>query len=345
DTILIPITLAWPDSALSPSPTFFYFQAGPFLWSFDILMSFVPASLEKEVAAKLQMARKYVCSRFPIDVSLVVLDVVLLLGVLEEHFRIFTLLRLIRILKLKRVLTVFENRLVAAGNMKAVPYLTILQCIATVLAVNHVLASLLFYVGRMGTRIEATSNWVDFYEMSFRTPLSQYMTCFNWVIAEYTPAPFPNQPQNEVEQLLIIVIILTCLPLLGAQIGKIGGTLNTMKEKARERDMVRRDLQRFLQRKNAPTRLTRRMLTSLDDVLDSKDSPLNVKEPIALKFLPSSLLDERAPGREDEREARRPHALLDAHGRASRACWSAQRRVPGSQRGAGREYLHQRAAR
>ena len=27
DTILIPITLAWPDSALSPSPTFFYFQA------------------------------------------------------------------------------------------------------------------------------------------------------------------------------------------------------------------------------------------------------------------------------------------------------------------------------
>jgi len=292
DTILIPITLAWPDSALSPSPTFFYFQAGPFLWSFDILMSFVPASLEKEVSAKLQMARKYVCSRFPIDVSLVVLDVVLLLGVLEEHFRIFTLLRLIRILKLKRVLTVFENRLVAAGNMKAVPYLTILQCIATVLAVNHVLASLLFYVGRMGTRIEATSNWVDFYEMSFRSPLSQYMTCFNWVIAEYTPAPFPNQPQNEVEQLLIIVIILTCLPLLGAQIGKIGGTLNTMKEKARERDMVRRDLQRFLQRKNAPTRLTRRMLTSLDDVLDSKDSPLNVKEPIALKFLPSSLLDE-----------------------------------------------------
>ena len=34
---------------------------------------------------------------------------------------------------------------------------------------------------------------------------SVFRTCFNWVIAEYTPAPFPNQPQNEVEQLLIIV--------------------------------------------------------------------------------------------------------------------------------------------
>ncbi|CAE7411919.1 AKT1 [Symbiodinium natans] len=291
DTALIPITLAWPDSDAFPSPSFFYFQAGPFLWSFDILMNFGPAVLEKDVSVKLQLARRYVCSRFPIDLSLVILDVVLLLRVLQEHFRVFTLLRLIRILKLRRVLTVFENRLVAAGNMKAVPYLTILQCIATVLAVNHVLACVVFYVGRLG-RLIAENNWLDEYDMNNHSSVSQYMTCFNWVIAEYTPAPFPKQPHNEMEQLLIIVIILTCLPLLGAQIGKIGGTLNTMKEKARERDMVRRDLQRFLQRKNAPTRLTRRMLTSLDDVLDSKDSPLNVKEPIALKFLPSSLLDE-----------------------------------------------------
>ena len=30
------------------------------------------------------------------------------------------------------------------------------------------------------------------------------------------------------------VIILSCLPLLGAQIGKISGTLNSMKEKAKD---------------------------------------------------------------------------------------------------------------
>ena len=38
-------------------------------------------------------------------------------------------------------------------------------------------------------------------------------TCFNWVIAEYTPAPFPNQPQNELEQLLILATQLDSMEL------------------------------------------------------------------------------------------------------------------------------------
>ena len=61
---------------------------------------------------------------------------------------------------------------------------------------------------------------------------------FNWVIAEYTPAPYPFTATNEAEQALVLVIILTCLPMLGAQIGIISGTLNKMNEKAKERNGV-----------------------------------------------------------------------------------------------------------
>ena len=69
---------------------------------------------------------------------------------------------------------------------------------------------------------------------------------FNWVIAQYTPAPFPYRAQSEIEEVLILEpylksrrpahlrplkhllplaqgMILICLPLLGAQIGKITG--------------------------------------------------------------------------------------------------------------------------
>ena len=38
--------------------------------------------------------------------------------------------------------------------------------------------------------------------------------------------------------------------------------------------------------------MLRKLLDSLSDVLESKDSPMDVKEPIALKFLPSTLLEE-----------------------------------------------------
>ncbi|CAE7266204.1 unnamed protein product [Symbiodinium pilosum] len=287
DTVLIPLALAWPSDPTADSPTTFYFQVGPGLWSFDIFMSFVPAVLQVSP----MVAWSYLRTRFPLDVGIVVLDMVLLLELIEDRWRALTLLRLTRIMKFRGVMIALENRLAAKGNMKFVLYLTIFQCIAQVLAVNHVLACVLFYAGRFSAE-QGLQNWIDEYNITADGPGFQYMKCFNWAIAQYTPAPFPYQPQNEYEQSATIVIILTCLPLLGAQIGKIGGTLNLLKEKAKERDTVRRDLQRWLFKTHAPEKLTRKLLDSLTDVLESKDSPMDIKEPIALKFLPSTLLEE-----------------------------------------------------
>lgn len=105
----------------------------------------------------------------------------------------------------------------------------------------------------------------------------QYLISFNWVIAQYTPAPFPQQAQNYWEECAVILIILTCLPLLGSEIAKVSGTVNLLTEKSRERDKLRRDLQRWLRMTHAPERLVATMLDSLQDVLRSKDSPLEVK--------------------------------------------------------------------
>ncbi|CAE7790108.1 unnamed protein product, partial [Symbiodinium sp. CCMP2456] len=291
DFLAVPINLAWADESRGSELMVAYFRVAPFLWGSDVIMSFVPGLLEKSVEAGFNRVKSYISRRFFIDVGLVVLDFVLLNGLLNENFRAFSLIRLSRITKFKGVVGSWENRLAASGNMRFVLYLTIFQAIARVLAVNHVLACLLYYVGRIGDE-NGLPNWIVRYGVSDFSTIFKYMLCFNWVIAEYTPAPFPYQPQNEYEQAVIIVIILSCLPLLGAQIGKISGTLNLLTEKAKERDTVRRDLQRWLFKTNAPERLTTRMLDSLNDVLQSKDSPLDVKQPIALKFLPSTLLEE-----------------------------------------------------
>ncbi|CAE7314496.1 unnamed protein product [Symbiodinium natans] len=287
DTVLIPLTLAWPD-ARQETALAIYFQVGPGLWSFDICMSFIPSILR----LMCKWSFPSLGTRFPLDVGLVTLDVVLLLELVQnDNLRLFSLLRLMRILKFRGVMIALENRLAAKGNMKFVLYLTIFQCVAQVLAVNHILACLLFYVGTITSGDETTGDETTPSPGGFMAQCTCRQS-FNWAIAQYTPAPFPYQPQNELEQAVIIAVILTCLPLLGAQIGKIGGTLNLLKEKAKERDTVRRDLQRWLFKTNAPEKLTRKLLDSLSDVLESKDSPMDVKEPIALKFLPSTLLEE-----------------------------------------------------
>jgi len=312
DTVLTPFTLAWPSSRSTPFRSTTFFQVSPWIWSLDILMSFAPAIVASPCSQKLLLAKKYVGSAFPLDVCLLAVDILILFGIQDEGMRLLVLLRLMRFLKMQRVITTFEYKLAERGSTKVVSCLVILQCVATILIVNHILACLLFYVGHLG-KIWNRKNWIEFYEVLEQTQYSQYMTCFNWVIAEYTPAPFPYKPQNEIEQTFIIVIILTCLPLLGSQIGKISGTLNLMKEKARERDMVRRELQRWLQKREAPGRLMRRMLASLDNVLDSRESPLEIKEPMALKFLPHSLLEELRIVKMSQKLGMHPllHMLMD----------------------------------
>ena len=74
-----------------------------------------------------------------------------------------------------QVMIALENRLAAKGNMKFVLYLTIFQCIAQVLAVNHVLACVLFYAGTF-SREQGLENWIDVYNVTWDGLGFQYMS-------------------------------------------------------------------------------------------------------------------------------------------------------------------------
>ena len=70
---------------------------------------------------------------------------------------------------------------------------------------------------------------------------------------------------------------------------------------------------------NTPTAFAnarRRMLASLDNVLDSRESPLEIKEPMALKFLPHSLLEELRIVKMSQKLGMHPllHMLMDDAG-------------------------------
>ena len=78
----------------------------------------------------------------------------------------------------------------------------------------------------------------------------------------------------------------------------------------------------------------RRVLTALDDVLGSQESPLDVKEPLALDFLPSTLIQELRVVKTGETLATHPfYSLLmddagSAHSEASSPCSMSCRELP-----------------
>ena len=55
---------------------------------------------------------------------------------------------------------------------------------------------------------------------------------------------------------------------------------------------MKRELQRWLRKTRAKKQLRQRVLLALDEVMKSGENPLEVKEPVALDFLPSTLIQE-----------------------------------------------------
>ena len=73
-------------------------------------------------------------------------------------------------------------------------------------------------------------------------------------------------------------------------ISKVSPSFSTSFGEDRER--VKRELQRWLRKTRAKKQLRERVLLALDEVMKSSENPLEVKEPVALDFLPSTLIQE-----------------------------------------------------
>ena len=62
----------------------------------------------------------------------------------------------------------------ARGNISFIYWSTILQCVAVILLANHCLACTIFYVGRLGKRLDMP-NWLDTYLVLDLSHPFQYM--------------------------------------------------------------------------------------------------------------------------------------------------------------------------
>jgi len=293
DTIVVPITLGWPHLMAKGTFLSTFYQVTPAFWILDVMLT-LSGFIYRRRRNEMQGTSSLLFSIFKLffDMSLVAIDIVLLhFEELPEALGGLKMLRLLRTAKFPTVLSAVESHFAARGSVDLFSWAGIFEGISVIILVNHGLACGIFYVGRLGKTLSLPT-WLDDDDVVNHNAIFQYMTSFNLVLAQYTPAPYNFQPRNELEQAMTLVIILTCLPLLGAQIGKISLTLNVLKEKSTERDRLRRDLQRWLRKTSIPVDLNEKMLRALDDVLNSTDSPLDVKDPMALTFLPSTLIKE-----------------------------------------------------
>eukprot|EP00438_Fugacium_kawagutii_P002513 Skav210896 [mRNA] locus=scaffold1060:143715:150338:- [translate_table: standard] len=160
------VSLAWPALVETGTFWYFYYEATPFFWMLDIILAIILAVTdENDWRARI---RSYMSYAFLRDASVVLVDIFLMSGLVDEGLRLFTMLRLVRATKFRTVMSTFENRLAARGNMVLVYWSTILQAVLSILMVNHSLACAMFYIGGVGKQ-SGWPNWIETYDVVDQT--------------------------------------------------------------------------------------------------------------------------------------------------------------------------------
>lgn len=236
-----------PFLAFSPARTLFtVFVAWlmALFWSFDIPRQFL-SGFYRECVIEMRpskIALRYLRSTFVFDVSLVILDWVFI--VLEEKvegqptssspfvrlvrvfraFRIFRLMRLSRLVLIFRELTDMVNR---AGSQVARLTFQICLPVLMILSIAHCIACAWYAVGKVDY---SGASFIDSTDLDDRTLWYRYSSCLHWVLAQFTPGTMEIHPENTVERIFAICVVLSGLILFSSLISSISGSFAQLRE-------------------------------------------------------------------------------------------------------------------
>jgi len=238
DVVMIPIMLAW---ELEPSGGL---QAVAVViasfWLFDLMMQLKVGFYTKEGDLVLDPERvrwNFLRGWFCIDLLLICTDWALvtstfLVGSAQRVLTFPKIVRFMKLLRLSRLGRFMERLSVRSLTARSHVSMLLLQIIGGILIVNHVLACVWFTVGdRWGEHLRPRS-WLDIADKDLNSPNAfeessiafQYTTALHWMTAQVTLASVYVVPNNVLEGMLSIFLLIygllfggTIVSILSAQ--------------------------------------------------------------------------------------------------------------------------------
>ncbi|CAE6961578.1 HCN4 [Symbiodinium natans] len=308
DAFLLPASIAW-DLDVTPFPRKISFGSrvlqvfaavAMFFWPVDIVINFntgiyVGAVLETRRAV---IARRYICSWFPFDMTVVTLDFVLALSTSSEEMggalqsfrsarflRVFRSLRIIRLLKAGKINVVLENLLISMGRQWLILAFTVGRMLMTIMIVLHILACSWFGLGE-AVSTWGQKSWIEWAEISDLDGQTQYIHAMQWILLP--PAPAPLSADSAIERLATIMTVVVTVLVIGTSLSVLTGTLQEIRQVNNERSRKRRELRIFLQTKAAPTELVMKVMSYADYKM-ARHSPIAFDETLISPKLEAEL--------------------------------------------------------
>merc|ERR1719352_682635 len=158
------------------------------------------------------------------------------------------------------------------------------------IAVNHFIACAWFAM----TLFDVGPSWVEFHSLERKDVswLYQYVTSFHWAITQFTPASMHVQPQNIVERIYAVIVVILGLVGFSYLVGSITGSLTELRRM--NEDSVKQfwNLRRFMKKSQVPIELRMRIEKYLEHAYTIQKNCLTNSNLPILKLLTNQLRNE-----------------------------------------------------
>jgi hypothetical protein len=186
-----------------------------FFWTFDIPMALITGFLRLDGTIEMRpgkILRHYLVSWFCVDALIVGSDWFELIGSglgfgrLAKATRAFRIIRMLRLLRLAKIQQFVRSMVERIHSEALGVILEILQIIAVILIVAHVLGCVWWGIGSK----DGENTWVAHYDYKHKTFEAQYGMSLHWSFTQFTGGMDEIVAQNPGERFFIIGAYLVC---------------------------------------------------------------------------------------------------------------------------------------
>lgn len=294
DAISIPIQVAWNMGASEGTAEYQIFRTALVFWTIDIAVCFFTATYSKSgklLTSFRGIAMRYASSWLLIDLTIVCLDyIIFLLGDDEASDMQFLwglrMVRLIRLVKLVKLGRMVDDFCITNGMQTLALVLPFCKIAMQLLAMLHMFGCMFFFVGRI-SKENGENNWIDTYFKQDPNTVHQYLKSVQFMLCQFSPAPFPWVAQNVYEQAVLLTTILIGIPVIGSNLSRLMALVTQMNAKASESKRTLQELEQYIMVHKFPAELSSKVLHFVMHMVKSKKG--SVARPSSLKLLPPDL--------------------------------------------------------
>lgn len=205
---------------------------------------------------------------------------------LLRGLRLVRCMRLLRLAKLKWIIASIKD-LINSESMDI--SFNIVKMILCLIAINHFVACAWFATTVV---FDAGPKWVDVHKIDGENWEYKYATSFHWAITQFTPASMHVQPQNMLERVFAITVVIFGLVGFSYLVGSITGSLSELRRLKEESAKQFWSLRRFLKKSQVPLGLRIRIEKYLEHAWTVQTSSATSGNLPILKLLTEQLRNE-----------------------------------------------------